>query len=75
MQSAAAKGIINVINSDSNKSCQTTSDHEQVNASLELWKTAFMDAWERTCPVRAAGHDCGCLNVLSMLVIPFCYAR
>ncbi|KAL8229091.1 hypothetical protein R6Q57_013991 [Mikania cordata] len=59
MQSAVTKGII--VDSESSKLCQTTT-------SLELWKMAFKDVYERICPVRAAGHSCGCLSVLSMLV-------
>lgn len=45
-------------------------DHEQGNFSTELWKKAFKDACERLCPIRAGGHDCGCLSVLSRLVCP-----
>lgn len=44
-------------------------DHEQGNFSTELWKKAFKDACERLCPIRAGGHDCGCLSVLSRLVM------
>lgn len=36
--------------------------------SLELWKKAFKDASERICPVRAGGHECGCLPMLIKLV-------
>ncbi|GJW94087.1 hypothetical protein Tco_0173759 [Tanacetum coccineum] len=45
--------------------------HEQVHTSLKLWKIAFMDAYEIIFPIRAAGHDCGCLSVLSMLIIEY----
>lgn len=45
-----------------------SSDQEQGNFSLEHWKKAFKDACERLCPVRAAGHECGCLPVLARLV-------
>lgn len=65
MQSAAANRIIRVTNGESSESCQTTT-------SFELWKTAFHDVSERICPVRAAGHNCGCLSVLSMLVTHLC---
>ncbi|PWA61096.1 hypothetical protein CTI12_AA376220 [Artemisia annua] len=78
MQSTAAKEIPRVVDSGYNKTCQTTSgslEHEQVHTSVKLWKTAFMDACERICPVRAAGHDCGCLSVLSMLIMEQCMAR
>ena len=76
MQSTAAKGIPRVVDSGYNKTCQTTSgslEHEQVHTSVKLWKTAFMDVCERICPVRAAGHDCGCLSILSMLVMSLSY--
>ncbi|KAK1432693.1 hypothetical protein QVD17_09591 [Tagetes erecta] len=79
MQSAAAKAIIRIVDSESsNKSFKKTSTprtQEQANFSMELWKTAFMDACERICPVRAGGHDCGCLPVLSKLVMEQCMAR
>ena len=71
MQSAAAKAIIRVVDSGSSKASKKTlvqRDQEQANFSTELWTTAFMDACERICPVRAGGHDCGCLPVLSRLV-------
>jgi hypothetical protein len=45
-------------------------DQEQDNFAIDLWKKAFRDACERLCPVRAGGHECGCLPVLSRLV---CY--
>lgn len=41
---------------------------EQGSLSMELWKKAFRDACERLCPIRAVGHECGCLNVLVKLV-------
>ncbi|KAM3303725.1 hypothetical protein P3S67_014755 [Capsicum chacoense] len=44
-------------------------DQEQGNLSIELWKKAFKDACERLCPVRAGGHECGCLSLLSRLVM------
>lgn len=43
-------------------------DQEQGNFSIELWKKAFKDACERLCPVRAGGHECGCLPLLARLV-------
>ncbi|KAK9067366.1 hypothetical protein SSX86_014693 [Deinandra increscens subsp. villosa] len=78
MQSAAAKAIIRIVDSESSKSFKNKSSprsQEQANFSMELWKTAFMDACERICPVRAGGHDCGCLPVLSRLVMEQCMAR
>lgn len=65
MQSAAAKG------SGSRKTSGKRyglGDQEQGNFSVELWKKAFKDACERLCPIRAGGHDCGCLPVLAKLV-------
>lgn len=44
-------------------------DQEQGNFSIALWKKAFKDASERLCPVRAGGHECGCLPLLSRLVM------
>lgn len=42
--------------------------HEQGSFSIELWKKAFKDACERLCPIRAGGHECGCLSALVILV-------
>lgn len=43
-------------------------DQEQGNFSIELWKKAFTDACERLCPIRAGGHECGCLPVMARMV-------
>ncbi|KAI3896958.1 hypothetical protein MKX03_026717 [Papaver bracteatum] len=51
------------------------SAQEQVNFSLDLWKKAFKDARERLCPVRASGHECGCLPLLARLVMEQSVAR
>lgn len=67
MQSAAAKEIRTSMDSDCSKLYGRTSQW-QGNFSLELWKKAFGDACERICPVRAGGHNCGCLPMLSKLV-------
>ncbi|KAJ9564047.1 hypothetical protein OSB04_000013 [Centaurea solstitialis] len=79
MQTTAAKGILRrAVDSESNKMCETSCvsyDQEQVNSSLELWKTAFMEVCERICPVRAAGRDCGCLCVLSTMIMKQCMGR
>ncbi|KAK4392886.1 hypothetical protein Sango_1759400 [Sesamum angolense] len=77
MQSGAAKAIRRNIDSDSGQSYRRTSSSidQQGNFSLELWKMAFRDACERICPVRAAGHDCGCLHVLSKLIMEQLIAR
>ncbi|XP_031478926.1 uncharacterized protein LOC116249795 [Nymphaea colorata] len=45
------------------------------NFSINLWKSAFRDSFERLCPVRAGGHECGCLPVLPKLVMQQCVAR
>ncbi|KAG9141965.1 hypothetical protein Leryth_009325 [Lithospermum erythrorhizon] len=78
MQSGAAKAVRRSMPSDLNKvkrHTSTSSEQESVNLSLELWKRAFKDACERICPVRAAGHECGCLPVLSRLIMGQCVAR
>lgn len=49
----------------------SSNDHELENLSLDIWKSAFREACERICPVRAGGHECGCLSVLPRLVSPF----
>lgn len=43
-------------------------DHQQGSFSINLWKIAFHDAFKRLCPVRAGGHECGCLPVLARMV-------
>nr|CAD1819982.1 unnamed protein product [Ananas comosus var. bracteatus] len=53
----------------------TVGDQKQANYSIEIWKKAFKDACERLCPVRAAGHECGCLPMLARLVMEQCVAR
>ncbi|OMP00224.1 hypothetical protein COLO4_12824 [Corchorus olitorius] len=66
MQSAAAKS------SNSRKTSTRRyglGDQEQGNFSIDLWKKAFKDACERLCPIRACGHECGCLAVLAKLVM------
>ncbi|XP_077211937.1 uncharacterized protein LOC143847132 [Tasmannia lanceolata] len=50
-------------------------DQQQGNFSIELWKKAFRDACERICPVRGAGHECGCLSLMGRLVMEQCVAR
>ncbi|VAI33803.1 unnamed protein product [Triticum turgidum subsp. durum] len=39
------------------------------------WQTAFCDVFSRICPLRAGGHECGCLPVLAKLVMEQCVAR
>ncbi|XP_019429193.1 PREDICTED: uncharacterized protein LOC109336811 isoform X2 [Lupinus angustifolius] len=50
-------------------------DHEQGNLSLNIWKNAFREACGRICPIRAGGHDCGCLPMLPRLIMEQCVAR
>ncbi|XVE96025.1 hypothetical protein REPUB_Repub02eG0186000 [Reevesia pubescens] len=50
-------------------------DQQQGNFSISLWKNAFQDAFQRLCPVRAGGHECGCLPVLARMVMEQCVAR
>ncbi|KAJ0053054.1 hypothetical protein Pint_02959 [Pistacia integerrima] len=78
MQSAAAKAVDRVSGSDSRKNLGRTcssGDQDQVNFSLDHWKKAFKDACERLCPVRAGGHECGCLHLLAKLIMEQCVAR
>ncbi|KAI4345819.1 hypothetical protein L6164_012911 [Bauhinia variegata] len=66
MQSAAAKS------SSARKIYRrrySLGDQEQGNFSIDLWKRAFKDACERLCPLRAGGHECGCLRVIARLVM------
>ncbi|XP_021775123.1 uncharacterized protein LOC110738989 [Chenopodium quinoa] len=78
MQSSAAQMIENEVDSgfqNKYRRSSSSSDEEQVNFSLELWKKAFKDASERLCPLRAGGHECGCLPVLAKLIMEQCVAR
>lgn len=50
-------------------------DQEQGNLSLYIWKNAFREAGERLCPIRAGGNECGCLPILSRLIMEQCVAR
>lgn len=43
--------------------------NQQGTFSIELWKKAFRDTCERLCPIRAGGHECGCLPMLPRLVM------
>lgn len=43
--------------------------YDKSNFPVELWNEAFKEASERLCPVRATMHECGCLPVLSQLVM------
>ncbi|KAJ6754427.1 EEIG1/EHBP1 PROTEIN AMINO-TERMINAL DOMAIN PROTEIN [Salix purpurea] len=78
MQVAATKEIARLDSSGSKKKLGKTSrlvHEDQGSISLEHWKKAFKDACERLCPVRAGGHECGCLPVLARLIMEQCVAR
>lgn len=47
--------------------------YEQGSFCIELWKKAFKNACERLCPVRAEGHECGCLSALLLLVCVYTF--
>ncbi|KAL8052417.1 hypothetical protein ABFS82_05G002900 [Erythranthe guttata] len=72
MQPTFAKSSDVTFNSGTKKTIgrrNSIGNYEQGNFSMELWKKAFKDAFERLCPVRAGGHECGCLSVLVRLVM------
>ncbi|KAJ0041961.1 hypothetical protein Pint_17979 [Pistacia integerrima] len=50
-------------------------DQQQGSFSINLWRNAFQEAHQRLCPVRAGGHECGCLPVLARIVMEQCVAR
>ncbi|CAI9093240.1 OLC1v1028697C8 [Oldenlandia corymbosa var. corymbosa] len=66
MQTTVAKGSSS---KKTNKVRYGLGNQEQGNFSIELWKKAFKDACERLCPIRAGGHECGCLPVIARLVM------
>ncbi|TKY63089.1 DIL domain containing protein [Spatholobus suberectus] len=57
------------------KNMSSSCDQEKGNLSLDIWKNAFREACERLCPIRAGGHECGCLSVLPRLIMEQCVAR
>ncbi|BAT84825.1 hypothetical protein VIGAN_04228700 [Vigna angularis var. angularis] len=74
MQNSDAK----VTRKDSSKNYKNMSgscDQDKENLSLDIWKNAFREACERLCPIRAGGHECGCLSVLPRLIMEQCVAR
>ncbi|CAN8260785.1 unnamed protein product [Cochlearia groenlandica] len=80
MQSSAAstRELDKANGSASKKNCgrsQISVNQEQGDFSLELWKKAFRDAHKRLCPLRATGHECGCLSVPARLIMEQCVAR
>ncbi|XP_002526750.2 uncharacterized protein LOC8278976 [Ricinus communis] len=50
-------------------------DHQQGSFSINLWNNAFRDAFQRLCPVRAGGHECGCLPIIARMVMEQCVSR
>ncbi|XP_010516408.1 PREDICTED: uncharacterized protein LOC104792073 [Camelina sativa] len=50
-------------------------DHIQGSYSISLWKNAFKVSLSRLCPMRGAGHECGCLPILGKMVMEKCIAR
>ncbi|XWS66399.1 hypothetical protein CRYUN_Cryun05aG0196000 [Craigia yunnanensis] len=50
-------------------------DQQQGSFSIDLWKNAFQDAFQRLCPVRAGDHECGCLPVIARMVMEQCVGR
>ncbi|CAK7342454.1 unnamed protein product [Dovyalis caffra] len=50
-------------------------DQQQGSFSINLWKDAFQDAFQRLCPVRAGSHECGCLPIIARMVMEQCVAR
>ncbi|OIT05959.1 PREDICTED: uncharacterized protein LOC109207238 [Nicotiana attenuata] len=78
MQSGAAKEIresMSSLISNVHRRTASSDNEERGSFSSELWKKAFKDACERICPVRAGGHECGCLHFLSKLIMEQCVAR
>ncbi|GFP88370.1 hypothetical protein PHJA_000980700 [Phtheirospermum japonicum] len=73
MHPTAAKDRAITSVSSTKKACgrrnSLVNHNDQGNFSTELWKKAFKDACERLCPIRAAGHECGCLTVLVRMVM------
>ncbi|XP_074577804.1 uncharacterized protein LOC141834328 [Curcuma longa] len=47
----------------------------QANVSLKIWKKAFKDASKQLCPLRSEGLECGCLPMLSRMIMEQCVAR
>ncbi|PIN07683.1 hypothetical protein CDL12_19748 [Handroanthus impetiginosus] len=71
MQPAVAKRSKNTSSTTkkTNGGRNNLGNHEQGSFSIELWKKSFRDACERLCPIRAGGHECGCLSALVVLVM------
>ncbi|MCO5573612.1 hypothetical protein L7F22_027384 [Adiantum nelumboides] len=50
-------------------------DGVQQNASIDIWKRAFLDGLEKLCPVLSGGNICSCVSGLPRVVIEECVAR
>ncbi|KAL5080605.1 hypothetical protein RYX36_009026 [Vicia faba] len=50
-------------------------DQDKSNLSLDIWKNAFKETFERLCPIRAGGHECGCLPMIPKLIMEQCVSR
>ncbi|CAN8267984.1 unnamed protein product [Cochlearia groenlandica] len=50
-------------------------NHEKGSVSISLWKNAFKVSLSRLCPMRGSGHECGCLPILSKMVMEKCITR
>ncbi|CAK9206203.1 unnamed protein product [Sphagnum troendelagicum] len=51
-------------------------DDRQGSVSTQIWKTAFQAAYRLLCPLQAGEHhDCGCLPILSKMIISQCVER
>ncbi|CAM6039305.1 unnamed protein product [Sphagnum compactum] len=51
-------------------------DDRQGSISTQIWKTAFQAAYRLLCPLQAGEHhDCGCLPILSKMIISQCVER
>ncbi|KAG2244009.1 hypothetical protein Bca52824_094144 [Brassica carinata] len=57
------------------QSTESNSSEKQGTFSISLWNNAFREALQRLCPVRGAGHECGCLPVLARMVMEKCISR
>ncbi|XP_054802367.1 uncharacterized protein LOC129306060 [Prosopis cineraria] len=71
----ATKKDVNSASRRSYRRMSSSCDQEQGNISLDIWKNAFRESWDRLCPIRAGGHECGCLPVLSRLIMEQCVTR
>ncbi|MED6157881.1 hypothetical protein PIB30_027546 [Stylosanthes scabra] len=70
MQPIAAKLAQKEVNCGS---CEK--EKREGNLALDIWKKAFKETCERLCPIRSAGHECGCLPIIRRLIMEQCVAR